>query len=163
MPEREVVRNYLSLATLLLILAAVTGWLLWDRYQDFLSRPLDVPPEGYVFTLAPGSSGSDIVEQLAGAGLTRAGWEWKLLMRLEPDLYRSGEYRLQRGMRPQAVLARLASGRVIQYRLTLVEGWTFRQLAALLEQNDVLEPILEHQVKGAKAARDSVGDADRPS
>jgi UPF0755 protein len=59
-------------------------------------------------------------------------------MRVEPHLYRAGEYRLERGSRPREVLALLASGRVIQYRMTLVEGWTFRQVADLLEANEVL-------------------------
>jgi UPF0755 protein len=71
--------------------------------------------------------------------MTRPGWEWKLLMRLEPHVYRSGEYQLEAGMGPREVLAELASGRVIQHRLTLVEGWTFRQLARLLDSNETLQ------------------------
>jgi UPF0755 protein len=79
------------------------------------------------------------VAQLAERGFTRHGWQWRLLMRLEPHVYRSGEYQLVAGMGPREVLTELASGRVIQYRLTLVEGWTFAQLARFLDANEELE------------------------
>jgi len=139
MAERADVRGFSRILLGLVLLAGALAWLLWARYQQFLAQPLDIPSTGHVFVLAPGSSGSDIVNELAAQGLTRTGWQWKLLMRLEPHVYRSGEYQLATGMVPQEVLAELASGRVIQYRLTLVEGWTFAQLAALLDNNDVLE------------------------
>jgi len=128
-----------ALLAALILLLGFAAWLLWARYQAFLDEPLDLPAEGHVFVLAPGSSGSDIVRQLAAEGFTLAGWQWKLLMRLEPHVYRSGEYRLEAGMRPRQVLEWLASGQVMQYRVTLVEGWTFLQLANLLQGNEVLE------------------------
>ena len=139
MADRGAARGYLRLTLGLVLLAGALAWLLWARYQQFLAQPLDIPSTGHVFVLAPGKSGSDIVDQLAALGFTRSGWQWKLLMRLEPHIYRSGEYQLTTGMLPQDVLAELASGRVIQYRLTLVEGWTFAQLAASLDRNDVLQ------------------------
>ena len=121
------------------LLAAVLAWAAWSRYQAFLAEPLTIPVAGLVFDLVPGSSGADIVERLAALGLTRAGWQWKLLMRLEPRVYRAGEYRLEPGARPRDLLDLLASGRVIQYRLTLVEGWAFRQVAKALAADTVLE------------------------
>ena len=126
-------------AALAALLAAILAWTAWSRYQSFLAAPLAIPEAGRVFDLAPGSSGADIVERLAALGLTRAGWEWRLLMRLEPRVYRAGEYRLEPGVRPRDLLELLASGRVIRYRLTLVEGWTFRQVAEALAADTVLE------------------------
>ncbi len=143
MPERRSYAIYLGSAAVAVLAAAAVVWMAWLRYQDFLDTPLDLPEAGAVFVVAPGSSGSEIVQQLAVAGYTRAGWSWKLLMKLEPRVYRSGEYQLTRPMRPREVLQKLASGQVIQYRLTVVEGWTFAQLAALLDNNEVLEHRLE--------------------
>ncbi|MDX1381402.1 MAG: endolytic transglycosylase MltG [Xanthomonadales bacterium] len=132
--------NRVVYAVLALVLAvALAGAAAWQRYTAFLDTPLPIPPEGAVFVLEPGSSGAGIVADLAAAGLTEPGWKWRLLMRLEPRLYRAGEYRLEAGSRPRDVLALLASGRVIRYRVTLVEGWTFRQVAALLDANGVLQ------------------------
>lgn len=53
-------------------------------------------------------------------------------MRLEPQVYRAGEYRLEYGLKPRALLRKLAAGSVVQHRLTLVEGWTFRQVMVAL-------------------------------
>ena len=115
----------------------------WQRYSAFLNTPLPIPPEGARFVLEPGSTGADIVANLAAAGLTEPGWTWRLLMRFEPHLYRAGEYRLEPDSRPRDVLELLASGRVIGYRVTLVEGWTFRQVAALLAANEVLRQTVD--------------------
>jgi UPF0755 protein len=132
-------RKLLLVALLLALGAAVLAGATWQRYQAFLGKPLALPAAGLVFELAPGSTGADIVERLAALGLTRPGWEWKLLMRLEPQVYRAGEYRLEPGTRPRELLRLLASGRVIPYRLTLVEGWNFRQVAELVDSNESLE------------------------
>jgi len=132
-------RMLLYAALALLLALALLAAAAWHRYTDFLDAPLPIPSEGVVFVLEPGSTGADIVSDLAAAGLTEPGWQWRLLMRFEPHLYRAGEYRLEPGSKPRDVLELLASGHVIRYRVTLVEGWTFRQVAALLETNEVLE------------------------
>jgi UPF0755 protein len=143
MPDRPALSVYLRITGLLFVLAGLVMWLLWTRYQQFLDSPLDIPFGGQVFVLEPGSGGSDIVRELAKKGLTRSGWEWKLLMRLEPHVYRSGEYHLAAGLLPREVLEKLASGQVIQYRLTLVEGWTFAQVLSSLNRNTHLEHRFE--------------------
>jgi UPF0755 protein len=128
---------------LILLLSGAAGWLGWERYQQFLHTPLNIPGEGLVFNLEPGASGAEIVRQLGLLGLTRPGWEWRILMRLEPHVYQVGEYRLEAGMLPEDVLRSLSSGEVVQHRITLVEGWTFRQFAAALRANEVLEHELD--------------------
>jgi UPF0755 protein len=162
MAERGTLRSYLRVAFGLVLLAGAVAWLLWARYQLFLAQPLDIPDGGHVFVLAPGSSGSDIVEELAAQGFTRSGWQWKLLMRLEPHVYRSGEYHLAAGMVPREVLEELASGRVVQYRLTLVEGWTFAQLAAALDRNTFLEHRFDFSDTAQWATAMSELDIDHP-
>lgn len=126
---------FLALCSLLL---AVAGAYAWEQYRSFLATPLDIPEGGMVFELDSGATGAGIVQQLAEMGLTRPGWKWRLLMRLEPHLYQAGEYLLESGWGPQSVLNKLSSGEVVQYRFTLVEGWTYRQLLAALVENDKL-------------------------
>ncbi len=133
----------------LLIVAALTVALagagsLWvrDQYHRFLATPLMLPGGGYVLQIEPGTPGRAIIGKLANLGFTQANWEWKLLMRLEPLVIRAGEFGLQPGLRPRGLLRLLSSGEVIQYRLTLVEGWTFAQLLEALEQDEILEHTL---------------------
>jgi UPF0755 protein len=130
-------------AVVLLLLAGSAGGVLRWQFQNFLETPLDLPAAGYSYTLAPGSHGADLVNDLAALGFTRQSWEWKLLMRLEPQVYRAGEYRLEFGLRPRELLQKFAGGWVVQYRFTLIEGWTFRQLVAALGEDPVLEQELD--------------------
>jgi UPF0755 protein len=137
------VKRWLPLLSALVLSAlSVAGVAAWQQYQDFLETPLTIPAEGTIFQLEPGASGSAIVAGLSRQGLTRPGWEWRLLMRLEPHVYRVGEYRLEPKTGPSELLALLSSGRVVQHRFTLVEGWSFRQLAAALIAN----PVLRHEL-----------------
>lgn len=137
------VKKILAAVIALLVLLVVAGTLAWRDFSRFMDRPLSVPAGGYVYHLEPGTPGQAIVTQLAEQGLTRPGWQWKALMRLEPALYRAGEYRLPPGILPREFLALLASGEVIEYRFTLVEGWTFGQMAEALARDPVLEQTLE--------------------
>ena len=139
----KVFSKIILLLLVLLMLLGASAWYGWERYGNFLQSPLKIPVGGQVFQLEPGTTGIEIVNQLGGLGLTRPGWEWRLLMRLEPHVYRAGEYQLETGYKPREVLEKLSSGQVIQYRVTLVEGWTFKQFAAALADNSVLKHALD--------------------
>ena len=139
----DVLKKTLLALAFVLLLLSVSGWYGWQRYSNFLRTPLNVAANGQVFQLQAGTTGADIVNQMGVLGLTRPAWEWRLLMRLEPHVYRAGEYRLESGISPQEVLGLLSSGQVIQYRFTLVEGWTFQQLATALAANTVLKHELD--------------------
>jgi UPF0755 protein len=149
----------IALATLI---AVAAGLALWRQYESFIDTPLAVPPAGYVYTVRSGASGRDLVADLARLGLTRDGWQWQLLMRLEPAVYRTGEYRLEAGMRPRDVLRRLSEGPLVQYRFTLVEGWTFRQLWDALASDPVLVRELERDTDPLDTVRALLPDVDHP-
>jgi len=128
-----------------LVITLACGGSLWLRaeYHRFLETPLALPATGYVLQVQPGTPGRALIETLEEKGFTQAGWQWKLLMRLEPMMIHAGEFELGRGLRPQGLLELLSSGAVIQYRLTLVEGWTFHQFLEALGKDEILEQTLE--------------------
>ena len=132
-------KHFFIFMALAIILAC--GGSLWLRaeYHHFLETPLALPAAGYVLQVQPGTPGRALVETLEEEGFTQASWEWKLLMRLEPMMIHAGEFALGRGLRPQGLLELLSSGAVIQYRLTLVEGWTFQQFLEALGKDEILE------------------------
>lgn len=136
-------KKVLLLLALVAIFLGVSAWQGWTRYQGFLHAPLAIPPGGQVFQLQSGTTGTEIIRQLEELGLTSSGWRWRVLMRLEPHVYKAGEYRLESGMTPQQVLRALSDGQVVQYRITLVEGWTFKQFAAALAANEELRHELD--------------------
>ena len=127
------------------ILALMAGFAVLfasQQYQRFLETPLSLPMEAYVFQIESGASGSTIIKHLARSGFTRYSWQWRLLMRLEPPTIKTGEYQLDPGILPRELLQLLSSGAVVQYRFTLVEGWTFTQLLQALAKDEVLEQTL---------------------
>ena len=135
-------KRFLIVAALTVALAGAGSLWVRDQYHRFLATPLMLPGGGYVLQIEPGTPGRAIIGKLANLGFTQANWEWKLLMRLEPLVIRAGEFGLEPGLRPRELLRLLSSGEVIQYRLTLVEGWTFAQLLEALEQDETLEHTL---------------------
>jgi UPF0755 protein len=57
---------------------------------------------------------------------------------------RAGEYDVPPGTTPRTLLALLESGAVVQHSVTIVEGWTFRDLRRALER----QPALDNRLAG---------------
>ncbi len=129
---------------LLLALALTLSSLAAQQYRSFLRAPLQIDDSGMYFLVERGATVRSVISDLDQSGLTRSDWRWWLLTRLQPQTIQAGEYTLEAGLRPQGLLVLLASGAVIQYRFTIVEGWTFRQLVDALSA----DPVLIHEVAG---------------
>jgi UPF0755 protein len=130
-------RRFVPLAAVLALVLAAAGAGLYHQYREFTVRPLS---GGAADTLLVprGSTVRSVLTELERRGLTRVDWRWRLFTRLHPTTIRAGEYALTPGLRPADLLRLLASGKVITYRFTIIEGWTFAQLKAGLRQDPVL-------------------------
>lgn len=128
-------RRFFGVLLLVLAGSAVAVAYLHASYERFLDRPLALGEEGDTYDLPPGGS----IRALA-AEWTARGWvaPWPDPWYLEayarwtgqaPRL-KAGEYAVDPGVTPRELIARIVAGRVIQHSLTVVEGWTFRQLRA---------------------------------
>ena len=137
------VKRLVPLGLILLLLAAASAAGLWQQYQRFLQIPLNLSDGGIVINVEPGTNIRSVVARLELQGATRMDWRWKLLSRLQQTIIRTGEYALVPGMRPPQLLALLASGKVVTYRFTIVEGWSVKQLLTALVQNPVLRHTLD--------------------
>jgi UPF0755 protein len=84
-----------------------------------------------------------VLTKLRAAGLRQGHeLEWRALarwMKVAPRI-QAGEYLLVEPMTPRTLLQKLASGDVVRYRFTLVEGWTVRDFRAALAK----APYLRH-------------------
>jgi len=117
--------RYLLGALFLALLMAAAG--LW-AVKTALVQPLAVGEEGLRFEVASGSNLSRALRQLQERGVLKwprlvlayAYWQGETAIH-------AGEYLLPRGSNAMDLVARLNRGDVTRYRLTLVEGWTFRQ------------------------------------
>ena len=131
------------LGLLILVLSLLLAWA-WMEYDSFRENPLTLPPDGIAYNLEPGSSVASLAADLASKGIIKRPVLLRLLARLthQADQLKAGEYRIPSGTTPIQLLQILVSGKVIQYPLTLVEGWTFRQVMAALENHEALEHTL---------------------
>ena len=96
----------------------------WQRYQGFLGAPLDIPADGLVLRVQPGDPVLGVIDRLDRLGATRNDGRWRLLLNRHPVTIQTGEYAIPADATPEALLELLERGDVIQYRFTIVEGWT---------------------------------------
>lgn len=83
-----------------------------------------------------GASVHGIAEQLALAGVIRQPRLFELLVRLKGAgaRMRAGSYEFPAGMTLIGALSKIERGEVRQYPLTVIEGWTAREIARALEE-----------------------------
>ncbi len=60
----------------------------------------------------------------------------------EASRMQAGEYLVEPGATPLTLLRQIVSGQVIQYRLTIVEGWTFQRVIEELGRHPAVEQTL---------------------
>ncbi|HET8897937.1 MAG TPA: endolytic transglycosylase MltG, partial [Rhodanobacteraceae bacterium] len=132
---------------LLLLALGTAGALLWQDWTRFRDAPLAVPTQGLHLDIRRGTGFKQIVAQLQAEKLSAApALYWRALaerMRVTDRLH-AGEYALEPGLTPSALLRMLATGAVLQHHVTLVDGWTFRQFRAALDA----APELKHATDG---------------
>lgn len=120
-------------AALLAVLAAVAAgaWL-----YHFASQPLTLPRTPFEFTVRSGSSVKALSRQLADEGLFPEAQSFRILARLlgKSGSIQAGTYRLDKPLTPVELLDKLARGDVVLLEMLFVEGTTFRQWLAQLEQ-----------------------------
>ena len=129
----------LAILALLLVAALLVGWG-WQQHRGFADRTLQ-PTQPYVL-VERGDSFSRVLGKLRAAGIdTGHDLQWQALARQldAAGKLKVGEYDLGGELTPRELLLRMRSGRVVQHRLTLVEGWNFRQVRAALGRATPLE------------------------
>ena len=125
----------LSLIVLLLVVSVIT----WNQYQKFMTTPLHINGQGYVYTVPSGSNLQQISRDLNNAGLTSMPAEYlHIYGRLthKAHLIKAGEYRIEPHTTLPQLLDQLIAGRVIQYSFTIVEGITAQQLINMVTTDE---------------------------
>ncbi len=135
--------RFLTIASVLLLVVMACSLGLWQQYQRFLRTPLYIEETGLVINVEAGTNIGSVLANLESLGVTRTDWRWRLLNRLNKVTIKTGEYSIEPGTLPSQLLQLLASGKVVSYRFTIVEGWTVKQLLAALGNNPVLLHTLE--------------------
>jgi UPF0755 protein len=129
-------RHWLSLVALLLALGAVTSVII--DYRRFLATPL--PTSVTRIEITRGMSLPAVVTRLTALGVLKNPYYFMLLAYWRGDHARlkAGEFALTPELTPAQLLTRLTGGQVIEYKVTLIEGRTFRQALAVLDAHPQL-------------------------
>ncbi len=134
------------LVTLLLLIAvaaAVLFWI-WQDYQRFQQTSLTISEDDLIYSIEPGTSFKAITQDLISEGVLRQPYYLQLLARQlgVAGKIKAGEYAVKPGTTPLELLDQFVRGRVIEYSLTVIEGWTFRQMLTAVRSHPMLVQTL---------------------
>lgn len=139
-------RSFLKFFLLLsILLAAFAGAAVWWANSPIALREATVD-----FRITPKSTLRSAATQMQEAGIGINADLLALLARWQGVAtgIKAGSYSVKQGITPVELLTKLARGDVSQGEALLVEGWTFRQWRARLEQH----PDLKHEMQGLSEA-----------
>lgn len=113
------------LLILLLLASGLVGATLW-----WLEQPLAMSSDSVDLSIDPRTSARGVAEVVARSGIDVSPVLLHLWFRVSGNarLIRAGSYEIDRGTTPRSLLRKLVRGEESLRSLTLVEGWTFRQL-----------------------------------
>jgi UPF0755 protein len=119
----------LFILVLTLAIAFGSGLVFWAQ-QPIMAAPHAPLP----FAINAGSSLSGASEQIVAAGIPLNPILFSLLARLsgKGGRVKAGSYELKPGTSPLHLLNQLVRGEFAQESLTIIEGWTFRQMRAAI-------------------------------
>jgi UPF0755 protein len=137
-------RKFLLLLEMGLILAGlVLGWSAW-KINSVLEQPLQVAQERLI-DVPSGTTPNRMFYRMQHEGLLDDAVWLRLYWRfnMAGTALHTGEYRLTPGMTVGQLFDAWQRGDVVQYNITLVEGWTFRQVRAAVAKHEKLRHTLE--------------------
>lgn len=113
------------------VLAIVTSsvWL-WSSYQQALNNNLNIQDSNLDYSIKSGSSLSAVIYDLTNKDIISHPRYLLLYARLNglSNKMKTGDYRLTKESTVKEFLDDIFTGKVIQFSLTIIEGWSFDQL-----------------------------------
>jgi UPF0755 protein len=131
-------RRILFSGLLLFLLSLILILLL--SYYVFMRSPGPGVDRGIVrITIEPGMSFNQVAELLYREGIIREKdkFGWLAAHRDAMTRIQAGEFDLSADMTPVEVLDRLVSGRPVEYKITIPEGYNLKQIAGILEEQGI--------------------------
>ena len=103
-------------------------------------------PQEIIYVVEPGVSLRAFAQKLHAQGVLPDAHSlvWLAYLKGQQRHLKTGEYRFRKGITPPQLLEQVVSGRVVEYPLTIIEGWTFKQVMETLAK----APRLTHTLQG---------------
>lgn len=128
-----------ALLVLLLAAAAAVAWIGIKSLDEpsKLAAPLR-------FKVAPGARIARVAADLAARGVIAQPHAWVLYARWQgiASGIKAGEYEIEPGTTPRALLDKMVSGQVLLHSFTIVDGWRVEDMLAALRKNPDVDVTL---------------------
>ncbi len=114
--------------------ATVAGFSWWAK------SPLTTEGPVVEFSINPGSGVGAAAQQMRSAGVPVNPQLFNILARVtgQAGRIKAGSYELKPNTSPRGLLSQLVRGEFAQESITIVEGWTFRQMRAAVQAHERL-------------------------
>ena len=118
------------------------GFSAW-KLDSALKQPLNLTQE-QLLDVPAGSTPTGAFNRLEADGVLDGAFWLRLYWRfnLDGQPLHSGEYRMTPGLTAEGLIGLWQRGEVVQYSLTLVEGWNFRQVRSALAKHEKIVQTL---------------------
>lgn len=143
-------RRVIVFATLIsVMLLAVLAIAIGQTIQQIEGEPLSKTDRAPI-TVPSGSSFASVATMLADRGLIDHPLPLRLYARWKGTAARiqAGEYAIDADLTAAGLIQRMVNGDVVQYRLTIIEGWRIEEMIAAIRAhpaiNQTLPPDVDH-------------------
>jgi len=121
------------------LLLSFSAW----KLDSALKQPLNLTQE-QLLDVPAGSTPTGTFNRLEAEGVLDDAFWLRLYWRfnLDGQPLHSGEYRMTPGLTAEGLIGLWQRGEVVQYSLTLVEGWNFRQVRSALAKHEKIVQTL---------------------
>ena len=125
-------------------LVFVIGGAIWLAH--FAVAPVQVPGEGVYFNIDRGLGVGQVARRLDANGLVSDARAFVMLVRVlrKSGDIKAGSYHAKDVVTPLRLVDQITRGEFAQGQIRFIEGWTFRQLRAVLDAH----PALTHETTG---------------
>jgi UPF0755 protein len=108
----------------------------------WVNQPIALPTATVDLSIEPGSSARDVANDVTDTGMAVNPMllYWWFRLSGQSRQIKAGSYELQGEVTPRTLLRKLVLGEEALRSVTLVEGWTFKQVREALKKADQLKP-----------------------
>ncbi len=143
---RNVNRPLIATAAVLVIGGSVLALGLL-KMNHFLSTPLAVAGDGAPFEIESGTSFGEVSRRLEDDGIVSSAdmLRWYARWSDKAASVQAGEYIIESGTTPAALLEQFTSGSVRLYSFTIIEGWNHRDLLQALHSHPQIAAMMTEE------------------
>lgn len=139
----SVIKKIIIVSSIFALLLSV--WI-WASYNEALTDTLNLQSDNMDYSIKQGSSLSAVIYDLAKKKIIKHPRYllWYARINGLSNKMKTGDYRLTKELTTKEFLNNIFTGKVIQYSLTIIEGWSFQQLFDALNKHPQIKHTLSN-------------------